>query len=59
MPIILAGHAGGNLSTGRHLSYAATAAQKTSNLLVSMLSAVGVPTPVVGDSTGVLPELMA
>jgi len=26
---------------------------------VSMLSAVGVPTPVVGDSTGPLPELMA
>jgi hypothetical protein len=59
MPIILAGHAGGKLSTGRHLAYPTTALQKTSNLLVSMLAAVGVPTPVVGDSSGPLPELMA
>ena len=59
MPIILGGHAGGKLSTGRHLAYPTTATQKTSDLLVSMLAAVGVPTPVVGDSTGPLPELMA
>jgi hypothetical protein len=59
MPIILAGHAGGKLSTGRHLAYPTTALQKTSNLLVSVLAAVGVPTPVVGDSSGPLPELMA
>ena len=59
MPIILGGHAGGKLSTGRHLAYPTTATQMTSNLLVSMLTAVGVPTPVVGDSTGPLPELMA
>lgn len=59
MPVILAGHAGGKLITGRHLSYPAATKQKVSNLLVSMLSAVGVQTPKVGDSTGLLPELMA
>ncbi|MES1172142.1 MAG: DUF1552 domain-containing protein [Bacteroidota bacterium] len=59
MPVLLAGHAGGKLPTGRHLAYAPTAKQKVSNLLVSMLSAVGVPSPVVGDSSGPLPELSA
>ena len=59
MPVLLAGHAGGKLTTGRHLTYATTAHTKVSDLLVSMLTAVGVPSPVVGDSTGVLPELMA
>lgn len=59
MPVILAGHAGGKIPTGRHLAYAATDHQKVSNLLVSMLSAVGVASPVVGDSSGPLPDLQA
>lgn len=59
MPVLLAGHAGGKLVTGRHVTYPTTANQKVSNLLVSMLTAAGVPTPVVGDSTGPLTELLA
>ena len=59
MPVILAGHAGGKLKAGQHLTFDATAHEKVSNLLVGMLSAVGVSMPTVGDSTGPLAGIMA
>jgi hypothetical protein len=59
MPVILAGHAAGKISTGRHLTYPTANNQKVSNVLVSMLTAYGVQKPVVGDSDGPLVELMA
>lgn len=58
MPVILAGHAAGKISTGRHLTYPTANNQKVSNVLVSMLTAYGVQKPVVGDSDGPLAELM-
>ncbi len=62
MPIILAGHAGGKLSPGKHIAFKSdrdTPKQKVSNLLVTMLEAAGVPQAdaKLGDSTGSLPEL--
>ncbi len=57
MPIILAGHAGGALSPGRHITYTADQGapkEKVSNLLVGMLAACGVPDAQLGDSTGPL-----
>ena len=60
MPTILAGHGGGALTPGKHVSYTADVGapkQKVSNLLVTMLEAAGVASAVVGDSDGLLPEL--
>src|SRR6185503_2398408 len=60
MPIILAGHGGGALTPGKHVSYTADVGapkQKVSNLLVTMLEAAGVASAAVGDSDGLLPEL--
>lgn len=61
MPVILGGHAGGALQPGRHIAYTggAAAGAKTSNLLVTMLSAAGVDGSL-GDSDGsgsLLPEV--
>ena len=52
LPVILAGHGGGALNPGRHLSLS----EKTpmTNLYVRMLNLMGVPTDRFGDSTGVL-----
>jgi hypothetical protein len=52
LPVILAGHAGGVLTPGRHLNLG----EKTpmTNLYVRMLNIMGVPTDRFGDSTGVL-----
>ncbi|MCO8121089.1 DUF1552 domain-containing protein [Stieleria sp. TO1_6] len=54
LPVVLAGHAGGALQTGRYLQ---AAKQPMSNLFVSMLNQFGVQTDRFGDSTGPLSEL--
>jgi hypothetical protein len=56
LPVILAGHGGGSLTTSRYLK---AKSQPMSNLFVSMLNAFGVPTISFGDSTGVLAELQS
>lgn len=48
LPVILAGHAGGALATGRHLK---VDSQPMSNLFVSMLDYLGSPVEQFGDST--------
>ena len=57
MPIVVAGHGGGALATGKHVAYAKTAHEKVSNCLATLLGTVGVTDPV-GDSTGTLPDLL-
>lgn len=51
LPVILAGNAGGSIKTGRFLQ---AEKQPMSNLFVSMLNLMGVPTTEFGDSTGKL-----
>lgn len=57
LPILLAGHGGGRLATGRHLRVA----EKTpmTNLYRSVLDIAGVRTEKIGDSTGSLDTLFA
>ena len=52
LPILLAGRANGTVKTGRHIRFP----QETplTNLYVSMLNRMGVPTVSFGDSTGEL-----
>lgn len=61
MPIVLAGHGGGKLHPGQHISFTPKAKtdpkQKVSNLLVTMLDAAGVAGATLGDSTGPLTGL--
>ncbi|HKY39309.1 MAG TPA: DUF1552 domain-containing protein [Polyangiaceae bacterium] len=57
-PIVLGGHGGGKLNAGQHVAYDIPAKQKVANLLVTMAQAAGVASPKLGDSTGVLPELL-
>jgi hypothetical protein len=61
MPIVLAGHGGGKLHPGQHISFTPKAKtdpkQKVSNLLVTMLDAAGVAGAQLGDSTGPLAGL--
>ncbi|HEX2872482.1 MAG TPA: DUF1552 domain-containing protein [Polyangiaceae bacterium] len=56
MPIVLAGHGGGKLHPGQHISFTPKAKtdpkEKVSNLLVTMLDAAGVTGAQLGDSTG-------
>lgn len=47
LPVILAGHAGGRIATGRYLQ---VAEQPMSNLFVTMLNVFGTPTKSFGDS---------
>jgi hypothetical protein len=49
LPLLLAGGANGHLQGGRHLVYPA---QTMSNLLLTVLDKVGLPTERFGDSTG-------
>lgn len=49
LPVILAGHAGGAMPTGRFLK---APAQPMSNLFVTLLNQYGVPVESFGDSTG-------
>ena len=55
LPLIVAGHGGGRLAGGRHLTY--PAGTPHANLLVSLLHKVGVPAEKIGDSTGQLDGL--
>lgn len=52
LPVVLAGNGGGALSTGRHVKFRHDTPM--SNLYVSMLNTMGVPTKEFGDSTGPL-----
>lgn len=52
LPVVLAGHAGGALETGRHLRNADGTTM--SNLLLSMLHKLGIEADSFGDSTGPL-----
>lgn len=55
LPILLAGHGGGTLTTGRHVRYANET--PLANLWLSMLERMDVRIPFHGDSTGALPNL--
>ena len=55
LPLVLAGKAGGTLSTGRHLSYAKDS--QLCNLYLAMLHRMGVQADRFGDSTGELAKL--
>jgi len=52
LPVLLVGGASGQLQGGRHIKYAAHTPM--SNLLVSMLNKLGIPSEKHGDSTGKL-----
>ena len=52
LPIVLAGHASGQLKGGRHLQFPKDT--RMSNLLAAMLNKLNVPTEKFGDGTGVL-----
>jgi hypothetical protein len=52
LPIVLAGHAGGTLETGRHLRH--EEGTTMSNLLLAMLHKLGIEQDSFGDSTGPL-----
>lgn len=55
LPILLAGGGTGTLKPGRHIKFKKETPM--ANLLVSMLDRMGVKTPKVGDSSGMLREL--
>jgi hypothetical protein len=55
LPILVAGSAAGALKSGRHLTFADQT--PLTNLYLTALQAVGVPTERVGDSTGHFAEL--
>lgn len=56
MPILVAGKAGGNFTSGRHIRY--TTQRPVANLFISMLNAIGAPTTTFGDDgTGPLDQL--
>lgn len=57
MPILLAGHGGGALPPGRHITYARTAGEKVANLLLTTLATVGVTDAQLGDGTAPLAEI--
>ncbi len=54
LPVVLAGHAGGAIKTGRYLQ---VEKQPMSNLFVSMLNRFGIETSQFGDSNGHLSEI--
>ena len=54
LPVVLAGSGGGQLATGRHLKLPE---QPMTNLFLTMLEAIGAPTPQFGDSTAPLHAL--
>jgi Protein of unknown function (DUF1552) len=54
LPVILAGHGGGRLETGRYLE---VSSQPMSNLFVSMLDHFGAPVERFGDSNGRVSEI--
>lgn len=50
LPVLIAGNAGGTITTGRHVRY--EKGTPVTNLYLSMLDRVGVPADRLGDSTG-------
>ncbi len=56
LPIVLAGHGGGSIDTGRHIQVRAETPM--CNLFTSMLDRFGTPVDFVGDSTGRVSELV-
>jgi len=57
LPIVLAGQGGGKLKTGQHLAYAKET--PLANLYMTMLSAMNIEKDQFGDSTGILPGILA
>jgi hypothetical protein len=57
LPVILAGQGGGNIKTGQNLAYAKET--PLANLYMSMLHAMNIEQKQFGDSTGVLPNILA
>ena len=55
LPVVLAGHAGGQLKTGRHIRYPENT--PFMNLCVTLLAKVDVTVDKLGDSTGLLTDL--
>jgi hypothetical protein len=55
LPILLAGHAGGNIDSGRHVQVAGETPM--CNLYLSMLDRFRTPVEFIGDSTGRISEL--
>ena len=55
LPLLLAGHGGGTIDTGRHLRYPTNT--PVCNLFLSMLDRLGAEAPRFGDSTGRLNDL--
>ena len=55
LPVLLAGHGGGTIKTGRHLRFPKET--PISNLWLSMLERLDVKVPFLGDSTGALSGL--
>ncbi|MCH2332023.1 MAG: hypothetical protein MK312_10890, partial [Roseibacillus sp.] len=55
LPIILAGHAGGQFRTGRHVDLKGDVPMN--NLYLRMLQEIGAPAGALGDSTGVLSQV--
>ncbi|MDQ3622089.1 MAG: DUF1552 domain-containing protein [Verrucomicrobiota bacterium] len=55
LPVVLAGHAGGALTPGRHVNLGTNTPM--TNLYVRMLNIMGVPEDRFGDSTGVLKDV--
>jgi hypothetical protein len=55
LPLVVAGHGGGQIGGGRHLQY--PAGTPHANLLMTLLHMAGVPVESVGDSTGPLEGL--
>lgn len=56
LPILVAGKGGGTIETGRHVRMAKETPM--TNLFLSMLDRMGSPTERIGDSTGLLPQLV-
>ena len=52
LPVLLMGHGGGKIKTGRHLKYEKDT--PLANLYLAMFQTIGCPTKSFGDSTGVL-----
>jgi hypothetical protein len=57
LPLVLGGHGGGRIQSGRHLEFGEDS--PLANLYVSMLDAFGTPVERFADSTGPLPGLLS
>jgi hypothetical protein len=55
LPVLLAGHGGGTIQSGRHIRF--TKETPINNLWLAMLDRMGAPTKQLGDSTGILTGL--